>query len=301
MALTTNVRPGSRSRWYFPLAAGICYVGIVTASFDSVARTVALPLIVRELHMSVGLAGLVFSASFAVTALSTLALGPISDRLGRRTAILLALLAAALTSGATAFVTQSWQYVLVGAAAGTTLTVIGASQVLVVEEAPPAIRGLSVGVLTTGFAVGSFVVGLIGALILPSGHWRLLFYVAFAPAVVGVVAYLILREPRRAAEALAIKRGQAVETVHQIDVERARQLEWRQIFAPDLRRCRAWPRRSPVPEDRSGRAGSTGTTSRSRSGRAWQTRAHSTSSASQGRPPRRPRSRSGSATATGDR
>jgi MFS family permease len=48
---------------------------------------------------------LIFSAAFIVTALLNVVIGPVMDRMGRKRALQLVLLAAGMSSGLTAFVT----------------------------------------------------------------------------------------------------------------------------------------------------------------------------------------------------
>jgi MFS family permease len=212
---------------------------MVAVAFDSVARNLALPQITAALGISITQGGLIFSAAFVVTFLANLAIGPLSDRFGRKRALQLALLAAGLFSGLTAFVVAPWQYAVIGALAGTCLVVQTPMLVLVGEESTPRRRSLTMALVQGSFSGGSLIVGVIGALLLPGGHWRVLFLIAFAPLVLLVVSQFVLREPPRAAEAVAVRRGRLTRSeqlTHDIDVAKARQGVLRQMFAPDLRR-----------------------------------------------------------------
>ncbi|MBX5468102.1 MAG: MFS transporter [Firmicutes bacterium] len=231
------------SRRYVTTLVTLATLGVLLSAFDSVARNVALPLILQSLHMNIAEGGLVFSGGFLASFLSNLLVGPVIDRFGRKRAFLLTLLATALFSGITAFVTTVWEYAVVGFLAGTCLAVQEPAQVLVSEEAPARWRGTLMGIVGAGFAMGSIVVSLVGAAILPSGNWRMLFLLAFAPVLLVLLGAAFLREPPRSAEALRVKRerqriasGQTVATTFAIDEVKAVQPEWVQIFAPDLRR-----------------------------------------------------------------
>jgi MFS family permease len=212
---------------------------MVTVAFDSVARNLALPQILDSLGMSVTEGGAIFGAAFVVTFLANTAIGPVSDRLGRKRALQLALLAAGLFSGLTAFVTSPWQYAVIGALAGCCLVVQTPLLVIVGEVVGPRSRSLAMAVVIGSFSGGSLIVGVVAAVLLPSGHWRVLFLFAFAPLVLLVISQFAIREPRRAEEAVAVKHGRVVEPTqltHKIDVDKARQGELKQLFAPDLRR-----------------------------------------------------------------
>lgn len=233
-ALDVN-QPGVKGKGYLPVLVTIALLGTAVSAFDGVARSIALPLIATDLHFSTFFAGLAISLGFLVTFLCNLVVGLLMDKWGRKTTFLVTLLAIALSSGFTAFVTQAWQYALFSALAGVTLSIIPAGQMLVGEESPSHIRGLLTGLVTIAYAIGSAVVGVIGSIILPTGNWRLLFLLAFSPILVAIVAFLVLREPPRAQELRRIKQG-AQDTTMRIDVEKAQQSGWKQIFAPDLRR-----------------------------------------------------------------
>lgn len=233
------VRLSSKQRTYLTVLMSVTTVGVALSAFDSIARNVALPLILHDLHITVAFGGLVFSASFLVTFLANLVLGQMMDRWGRKNTFLASLVFTALFSGLTAFVTQAWQFAVVGALAGVCLAVFPSAQVLVGEESPSHLRGLLMGIITGSFSFGAIVVGLLGSVVLPTGNWRLLFLIAFAPVIVAIVAVLTLQEPVRSQESQRIKKGgdpDAAAVTHRIDVEKARQSEWRQVFASDLRR-----------------------------------------------------------------
>lgn len=246
MATPSMVQLGRRTvpaNRYIATLVTLATLGVLLSAFDSIARNVALPLILKSLHMNIAQGGLVFSGGFLASFFANLAIGPIIDRIGRKRAFLLTLLATAIFSGLTAFVTTVWEYAVVGFLAGTCLAVQEPAQVLVSEEVPAKNRGTLMGIVSAGFAGGSIVVSLVGAAVLPSGNWRLLFLLAFAPALLVLLGSFLLREPPRSLEAMRVKRerervaqGQLVETTFAINEQKAIRHEWRQIFEPDLRR-----------------------------------------------------------------
>jgi MFS family permease len=212
---------GTRSGGYLAVLLIVTSASVASAAFDSVARNVALPAILDELGMSVGEAGLITTLSFVVSFLASVLLGRTMDRFGRKPGLLVSLGATVMVSGATAFVTSVWQFFLVGALAGVCLAVQSPAEVLVSEEAPARLRGILTGVVNASFPLGAIIVGLAGALVLPGGHWRLLFLLGASPVIVLVVAVFVLREPVR-------PRSLNIGTVDPS--------AFVQIFAPDLRR-----------------------------------------------------------------
>ena len=179
-----------------------------------------------------------FSLSAFVSVVSHLILGQLSDRWGRKNTFLAALVITALTSGLTAFITHAWQFALTGAIAGVAVAVPTTAQVLAGEEMPADKRGVMTGAIAGSFSIGILIVSLVGAFVLPTGNWRPLFIIAFAPILIAIIAAFILREPPRAAEVKRFKQGleDASELTYRVDVEKAKHPEWRQIFASDLRR-----------------------------------------------------------------
>jgi AAHS family benzoate transporter-like MFS transporter len=227
------------TKGYLTVLVIITLLGTMLSAFDGIARSVALPLIAADLHFSTLFAGEAVSFTFLVTFVCNLVLGVLMDRWGRKNTFLVTMVAIALSCGFTAFITQAWQYAVFTALSGVTLSVIPAGQVLVGEESPPHIRGLLTGLVTIAYAFGTAVVGVVGSLVLPTGNWRVLFFLAFSPILIAVVAFLVLREPGRAQALRRLKQGRSQEIDPQgehIDVEKAQWSGWRQIFARDLRR-----------------------------------------------------------------
>jgi MFS family permease len=215
---------------------GILAVGM--AAFDSIARNLALPEIINAVHISIGTASNLFAAAFGVTFIGNQVIGPLMDRLGRKRAYQLTLLAAGLTSGLTAFVTNAWWYGVIATLAGCCLVVETPALVVVGEDSPRKARSFLMAMTQGAFSGGALIVGVVGDALLPGGHWRQLFLIAFAPLVLVVVGQFVLKEPVRAAEARRAKRedGTGSGLTFAVDVERARRSEWRQLFEPEVRR-----------------------------------------------------------------
>ncbi len=62
----------------------VLVIGVALSAFDSIARNVSLPLMVKDLHMSITSGSAIFSISALVTFVANLALGRLMDRWGAR-------------------------------------------------------------------------------------------------------------------------------------------------------------------------------------------------------------------------
>jgi len=213
-------------------------IATTMAAFDSVSRNLALPFIIKEFHISVGTASNLVALGFVVTFLGNQVIGPLMDRIGRKRAYQLTLLAAGVTSGVTAFITSTWQFGVIAALSGTCLVVMAPAGVVVAEESPVRARPILMALVQGSFSAGSLIVGVVGNAVLPGGHWRMLFLIGFCPLVMLIVSQFLLREPRRSAEALRVRKGGAAaeNLTFAVDVEKARHAAWKQLFAPDIRR-----------------------------------------------------------------
>lgn len=217
----------------------IAFLGVSLSGFDSIARSVSAPVIVDDLHISVTFVTVVHSLSYLITAGFNQVLGWVMQRWGRKAAFVLVLAVTAITSGMTAFVAGAWTYAVVGTIAGVCLSTQGPAGLLVGEETPAKRRGLFLGILGAAFPVGSATISMVGALVLPSGNWRLLFYLTFLPIVLAAVAAFALREPPRSEDARKVMQGEAADPQvvgNVIDVEKARKPSWAQAFGPDIRK-----------------------------------------------------------------
>lgn len=207
------------------------------SAFDSVSRNLALPFVTHDFHISVGTASNLVALGFAVTFLGNQVIGPLMDKIGRKRAYQLTLLAAGVTSGVTAVVTNAWEFGVIAALSGTCLVILSPAGVMVAEESPVRVRPVFMALVQGAFSGGSLVLGVIGSAVLPGGHWRMLFLIGFAPLVLALAGQFVLREPARSAEAKRVKKeGAAGDLTFAVDAEKARRSEWRQLFEPGMKK-----------------------------------------------------------------
>ena len=177
----------------------LCLAGGV-AALDAQAIFYLMPFIAEEFALTDGQIGFLGSAVLIGWSLSGLAIGLISDRIGKRKPFLIgAFLGLALLSSLSAlaagFLTLFLARVLIGMAEGP---IIPIKQTMVIAESRPSRRGLNMGIVQNFGAqlLGSLLGPLIIVAIATQLGWRLAFLLAGVPAI--IIAFLIwqfLREP----------------------------------------------------------------------------------------------------------
>ena len=177
----------------------LCLAGGI-AALDAQAIFYLMPFIADEFALTDGQIGFLGSAVLIGWSLSGLAIGLISDRVGKRRPFLIgAFLCLALLSSlsalATGFLTLFLARLLIGMAEGP---VIPVKQTMVIAESSPSRRGLNMGIVQNFGAqlLGSLLGPLIMVAIATELGWRPAFMIAGVPAI--IIAFLIwrfLREP----------------------------------------------------------------------------------------------------------
>ncbi len=168
--------------------------------FDRNALNFLMPFVQPDLHLSNTQVGMFSSALSLTWALSGLAVGRVSDKLGSRKPVVvvatLLFCACSVVSGlASSFFMLLGARLLMGAAEGGVMPV---SHSMIVSEVAPERRGLAMGVAQN---LGSNLLGsgLAPLLLVPvamAWGWRAGFYLAAAPGLVtAVLIWVSLREP----------------------------------------------------------------------------------------------------------
>jgi predicted MFS family arabinose efflux permease len=178
-----------RSRWMLPIICSTAFLVFVQAFMVAPL----IPRLAEVFRADVGWIGLAVPAYLLPYGIATLAWGPLSDRLGRRTVILGSLVlfvvctaATALAGSITGFI--GWRVATGVVASGTVpigLTLIG-------DVVPFAKRGRAIGWLFGSIAGGTAVGAAVGAIMEPLLGWQGLFLVvAGVSALIAVVAVAI--------------------------------------------------------------------------------------------------------------
>jgi len=170
------------------LLIAIGWFAIFSDGFDISNIGYIMPNLMRELHLGPETAGLVSSASLIAYPIGALGLGWLSDRYGRKLALIIGCLIVAVFTFATVFVTDAE-----GLAAMRFLTGIGLGGIipnivaLGSEFAPKRVRARLIIFTFCGINFGGFICGLVAPSIIASWGWRGLFYVGGAVPLIAVI------------------------------------------------------------------------------------------------------------------
>lgn len=176
----------------------LCFLSVALGAMDSVFSSAYLPDIVRDLTGLTGDAatGAVGSwVSFAFLAGATLGgilLSFLSDRIGRRAVLTLALLCYG-SGSALGALAGSWEMlavtrVLVGVGVGTALVV---SAVIISETWEERTRAVALGILSVAYPVGVIASGIITSNV---KDWRTAFVIGGAGMLLALLAHRAVRE-----------------------------------------------------------------------------------------------------------
>lgn len=193
------------------VATWICFFAWTFAVYDFVLFGNLLPVLAQDLGWSGPQSTQINTWVTAGTALVAFAIGPITDRIGRRRGILLAVTGAAVASILTAF--TGW---VVGLAAGLgvvflilvrSLAGLGYSEQAInaaylnemfahgySDPAKARRRGFIYSLVQSGWPVGSVLAAASVYLLFPVGGWALCFVVAAIPALLIALAGRLLKE-----------------------------------------------------------------------------------------------------------
>jgi putative MFS transporter len=189
------------NRFHGRLAA-VLGTGTFFDGFDAISIAVVLTAIVAHFHLSIGAASLIVSAGYLGQFVGALAVGALSEHIGRRPAFagcliafgVFSLLGALSWSGGSLLVLRLLQGVGLGAEVPVAATLMN-------EYLGTRTRGRVGMFYQSLFGWGLFVAPLVSLLFIgtvgPSAAWRCLFAVGALPALVGLYAWFRLPESAR--------------------------------------------------------------------------------------------------------
>ncbi|HBO12642.1 MAG TPA: hypothetical protein DD491_07640 [Halieaceae bacterium] len=198
-----GLAPGAL-RGYPAAVFALSLAAYTTAQMDLALFGYAVPAIRAEFGLSLsGVMGIV-SAAFVIGGLLIVALGVLTDRLGRRLMLQLSLVVSSLLVALHAVAPNpAVLTVLRGSSIGVgglTYPITGA---LITEEFPARVRGLFLGILQIGYPLGWALASVWAAWILKDYHWRWLFLFGLVSLPLALLVRRVVREPQRFAEARA--------------------------------------------------------------------------------------------------
>ncbi|MFI5612668.1 MFS transporter [Amycolatopsis sp. NPDC051903] len=173
----------ARTRWVAPL----CWAAVALEGFDLVVLGVVLPTLLRNpaWGLTPGTAAVISSTGLVGVMVGALAIGPLTDRFGRRRMMLGTVVAFSLLTLACAFATGPFVFGLLRFVAGLPLGgVLPVALAMVNDVARSAKGGRATTTLMTGYHVGAVLTALLGIVVIPALGWQAMFVLGALPALV---------------------------------------------------------------------------------------------------------------------
>jgi len=172
-----------------------CAAVLFLDGFDTQAIGYVAPALAKEWGLSKAALGPVFSAGLFGLMIGALVLGPLADRVGRKTIIILSTLAFGIGALATAMVQDVTTLLVIRFLTGLGLGGAMPNAIAMTSEFnPQRRRATMVMIMFCGFSVGAALGGMLAAGLIPYLGWRSVFVVGgVAPLI--MVPILALRLP----------------------------------------------------------------------------------------------------------
>lgn len=159
-----------------------CLMIIIFDGYDLVIYGVVLPILMQEWALSSVQAGLLASTALFGMMFGAMSFGTLSDKLGRKKTIMICI---TIFSGFTflgAFATTPAEFGILRFLAGLGIGGVMPNVVaLMTEYAPKRIRSTLVAIMFSGYAIGGMASALLGAWLVPTYGWEIMFYLASIP------------------------------------------------------------------------------------------------------------------------
>ena len=159
-----------------------CLMIIIFDGYDLVIYGVVLPILMQEWALSSVQAGLLASTALFGMMFGAMSFGTLSDKLGRKKTIMICI---TIFSGFTflgAFATTPTEFGILRFLAGLGIGGVMPNVVaLMTEYAPKRIRSTLVAIMFSGYAIGGMASALLGAWLVPTYGWEIMFYLASIP------------------------------------------------------------------------------------------------------------------------
>ncbi|WP_275074689.1 MFS transporter [Providencia rettgeri] len=165
-----------------------------------------LPLLSADFNISPATASLALSLSTGLMALGLLITGPISDAIGRKNVMVIALTCAALFTLLSS-VMQSWQGILIARAlVGLSLSGVAAvAMTYLSEEIHPSYVALSMGLYISGNSIGGMSGRLMTGVVADYFSWRVAVVILGTLALIAAIGFWRLLPPSQHFRASSLK------------------------------------------------------------------------------------------------
>src|SRR5689334_20009051 len=179
--------------------AGAATLGDMLDFFDFYLISFVLAYVVKNWHLTYGQSGAILLASGISAPFGSLLYGWMADKVGRRTALIAAILNVSIATGAMAFTPDgAWIYLVACRfLVGFGVTGLYSVDITLMQEFSPAHRrGWFTGLTTTMLPAGGLLAGLLGAFAAPYIGWRGMVALGLVPALLCLyVRYFVPESP----------------------------------------------------------------------------------------------------------
>ena len=166
--------------------AGAATLGDMLDFFDFGLIAFVLAFVVKDWHLTYGQSGAILLASGVTAPFGSLLYGWMADKIGRRTALIVAVLNVSLATGAMALTPEGGWIYLVACRffVGFGVTGLYSVDITLMQEFSPAHkRGWFTGITTTMLPAGILLAGVLGAFATPYIGWRGMVAIGLLPAL----------------------------------------------------------------------------------------------------------------------
>ena len=186
------------------------FLGWMLDSFDVMLYAIVLAELIRDptLHLSLGVAGILGSLTLLSAAVGGIAFGVLADRIGRRRALMAAILIYAVFTAACGFARSASELAVFRILLGLGMGGEWATGTALVSESFPARhRGKALAFVQSAWAVGYGLAALVNLIVLPIWGWRGVFFVGVVPALLTIWIRRAIVDPPIWLESKARERG----------------------------------------------------------------------------------------------
>ena len=184
--------------------------GWMLDSFDVMLYAMVIAALVEDptLHLSLATAGLLTSVTLLAAAAGGIAFGVIADRIGRKRALMAAVLIYSVFTAACGFAQSALQLAIIRVLLGLGFGGEWATGAALVSESFPAKhRGKALAFVQSSWAIGYGLAALVNLLVMPIWGWRGVFFVGVLPALFTIWIQRKIEEPKIWQSAAPAERG----------------------------------------------------------------------------------------------
>src|SRR5438128_1206194 len=185
-------------------------LGWMLDSFDVMLYAIVLAALIEDpaLHLSTRAAGALGSVTLLSAAAGGMTFGVIADRIGRKRALMAAVLIYSVFTAACGFAQSALQLAIIRVLLGLGFGGEWATGAALVSESFPAKhRGKALAFVQRSWAIGYGLAALVNLLVMPVWGWRGVFFVGVLPALLTVWIRRNVEEPKIWLETPAAERG----------------------------------------------------------------------------------------------